>query len=620
MPEDLLVRKLWDETPDAVLAVSRVGTVMHWNRAAEVIFGFSAGEAVGRLLSDLIVPPDLAQEEQRIQAETLAGGLSVYESVRRRKDGSLVHVSVSTRAVCDASGTVSFVLSTQKDVTHLKVLRDAKLLEMRFRDLLELTPDATLMVNVTGRIVFVNSQAERVFGYDRGALFGKPVEMLLPERFRHMHNDHRSRFFAAPRKRAMGAGLELYGLRRDGEEFPVEISLSPLITDEGTIVMSAVRDVSARQKAEQKFRGLLESAPDAMVIVARDGTISLINSQTERLFGYQRAELLGRPVEVLVPERYRGRHLAHRGGFFSQPRARAMGAGLELYGLRRDGSEFPVEISLSPLETEEGTFVSGAIRDATARKRYEQALQEANRLKSVFLANMSHELRTPLNAIIGFSEFLIDEKAGTLNARQKEYLTDVLNSGRHLLRLINDVLDLSKVEAGKMEIRAESFSLHAAVEEVCAGIAPMVAEKRITVKRAVDGSLDRVTLDRQKFMQVLYNLLSNAVKFTDDGGAVSVSAMPDDGRLRLSVEDTGIGIRQEDLEKLFVEFQQLDAGATRRFEGTGLGLALTKKLVEVQGGSISVQSERGVGSTFTVVLPLASPSPAAATEAPAYVA
>src|SRR5579871_3656190 len=620
MPEDLLVRKLWDETPDAVLAVSRVGTVMHWNRAAEVIFGFSAGEAVGRLLSDLIVPPDLAQEEQRIQAETLAGGLSVYESVRRRKDGSLVHVSVSTRAVCDASGTVSFVLSTQKDVTHLKVLRDAKLLEMRFRDLLELTPDATLMVNVTGRIVFVNSQAERVFGYDRGALFGKPVEMLLPERFRHMHNDHRSRFFAAPRKRAMGAGLELYGLRRDGEEFPVEISLSPLITDEGTIVMSAVRDVSARQKAEQKFRGLLESAPDAMVIVARDGAISLINSQTERLFGYQRAELLGRPVEVLVPERYRGRHLAHRGGFFSQPRARAMGAGLELYGLRRDGSEFPVEISLSPLETEEGTFVSGAIRDATARKRYEQALQEANRLKSVFLANMSHELRTPLNAIIGFSEFLIDEKAGTLNARQKEYLTDVLNSGRHLLRLINDVLDLSKVEAGKMEIRAESFSLHAAVEEVCAGIAPMVAEKRITVKRAVDGSLDRVTLDRQKFMQVLYNLLSNAVKFTDDGGAVSVSAMPDDGRLRLSVEDTGIGIRQEDLEKLFVEFQQLDAGATRRFEGTGLGLALTKKLVEVQGGSISVQSERGVGSTFTVVLPLASPSPAAATEAPAYVA
>jgi PAS domain S-box-containing protein len=618
MADDLPARLLWDETPDAVLAVSTEGRVLHWNRAAEVLFGYSAGEAVGRVLTELIVPPDLAQEEQKIQAEVLAGNLTVYESVRRRKDGSLLHVSVSSKGVRDAGGAMSFVLSTKKDVTHLKIQRDTKLLEVRFGDLLELTPDAILMVNVTGRIVFVNSQAERVFGYERSALFGKPVEMLLPERFRHMHNEHRFRFFSAPRTRAMGAGLELYGLRSNGEEFPVEISLSPLITDEGTIVMSAVRDVSARQKAEEKFRGLLEAAPDAMVIVARDGTIALTNSQTEQLFGYQRAELLGRPVEVLVPERYRSRHVGHRGGFFAQPRTRAMGAGLELYGLRRDGSEFPVEISLSPLETEEGTFVSSAIRDATARKRYEQALQEANRLKSVFLANMSHELRTPLNAVIGFSEFLIDEKAGTLNAKQKEYLTDVLNSGQHLLRLINDVLDLSKVEAGRMEIRTECFAVRQAIEEVCTGIAAMAAEKRITVTRTIAATLDRVTLDRQRFIQVLYNLLSNAVKFTDEGGEVSLSACSEDGRLVLRVRDSGIGIRQEDLDKLFVEFRQLDFGSTRRFEGTGLGLALTKKLVEVQGGSISVQSERGAGSTFTVLLPLAALAPAEMTEVPAH--
>jgi PAS domain S-box-containing protein len=600
-----LTQRLLRDTPDAVVAVSADEKIVLWNEAAEALFGYSRSEALGRRVTELIVPPEHQESDQRLQAQALDQALSVFETVRRRKDGSLVHVSVSSKVLGRTMGE-SVTLSTIKDVTQLKVLRDSKLLEAQFRNLLESTPDAIVMVNVTGRIVLMNLQAEQVFGYARTQLVGEPVEMLLPERFRAAHNAHRARFFAQPRTRTMGAGLDLYGLRANGEEFPVEISLSPLVTDEGTMVMSAVRDVSDRQKAEQKFRGLLESAPDAMVIVGRDGNIALINSQTERLFGYQRSELLGRPVEVLVPQRYRGKHPGHRNGFFSQPRARAMGAGLELFGLRRDGSEFPVEISLSPLETEEGMFVSSAIRDATARKRYEQGLQEANRLKSVFLANMSHELRTPLNAIIGFSEFLIDEKAGALSAKQKEYLSDVLNSGRHLLRLINDVLDLSKVEAGKMEVRTERFSVRQAVEEVCSGVASIAEGKSVTIKKDLAATADQLTLDRQKFIQVLYNLVSNALKFSDEGGEVSVSARQHDHQLELSVRDRGIGIRSEDLEKLFVEFQQLDSGSARRFEGTGLGLALTKKLVEVQGGTISVESVRGRGSTFTVLLPLAS--------------
>jgi PAS domain S-box-containing protein len=603
-----LKERLLRDTPDAVIATAADDAIVLWNEAAEGLFGYSRPEALGRRMAELILPSEHQHTGARPAGQAFAGTLPVFEAVHRRKDGSLVHVSVSRKAIEGASGE-RLTLWTIKDVTQLKVLRDAKLLEAQFRNLLESTPDAIIMVNVTGRIVLVNSQAEKVFGYARAQLVGKPVEMLLPDRFRVAHNAHRARFFGQPRTRTMGPGLELYGLRSNGEQFPVEISLSPLVTEEGTMVMSAVRDVSERQKAELKFRGLLEAAPDAIVIVGRDGNIALINSQTERMFGYQRAELLGRPVEVLVPERYRGKHAAHRSGFFSQPRARAMGAGLELFGLRRDGSEFPVEISLSPLETEEGLFVSSAIRDATARKRYEQGLHEANRLKSVFLANMSHELRTPLNAIIGFSEFLIDEKAGALNDKQKEYLTDVLSSGRHLLQLINDVLDLSKVEAGRMEVRAEPFSVRQAIEEVCTGTASMATSKKIAVERRIAEALDQVTLDRQKFIQVLYNLLSNALKFSDEGASVRVSARQRDGSLELSVRDTGIGIRPEDREKLFVEFQQLDAGSTRRFEGTGLGLALTKKLVEVQGGSIGVESERGQGSTFTVLLPLSRSPP-----------
>jgi PAS domain S-box-containing protein len=568
---------------DAVIAADLQGRVLLWNPHAEALFGYTAAETLGRSLKELLLPGERDVEPP------LTDVACVYEALRRRKDGGLVYVNVSRSAICQDTDGAPQVVYAKRDVTHLKVVRDAKLVETRFGALLESTPDATLIVNAMGRIVLANSQAARAFAYDPGELIGAPVEVLLPQQ---------------PRARTMGLGLELFGRRRDGYEFPVEISLSPLSTDEGVMVMSAVRDITDRKKAEQKFRGLLESAPDAMVIVGRDGRIALVNSQLERLFGYSREELLGRTVDCLVPERYRSQHERHRMGFFSQPRARAMGAGLALHGQRRDGTEFPVEISLSPLETEEGLFVSGAIRDATERRRFEQTLQDASRLKSEFLATMSHELRTPLNGIIGFSEFLIDEKAGTLNARQKEYLTDVLTSGRHLLRLINDVLDLSKIEAGKMDIVPERFELLPAVDEVFAVVSPIAQAKEIVLIRHVSEEVAQVTLDRHRFAQVLYNLLSNAIKFTDTGGEVRLNLDREGDTLRLQVRDTGIGISAADLPKLFLEFQQLDSGTGRRHDGTGLGLVLTKRLAELQRGSVWAESEVGKGSVFTVQLPL----------------
>jgi signal transduction histidine kinase len=218
---------------------------------------------------------------------------------------------------------------------------------------------------------------------------------------------------------------------------------------------------------------------------------------------------------------------------------------------------------------------------------------------------MSHELRTPLNGIIGFAEFLVDGKPGTINPKQKEYLSDILNSGRHLLQLINDVLDLAKVEAGKMELNAEQFSIAVAIDEVRAVAKPMAQKKSIHLSVNVDPRINSVVLDQQKFKQVLYNLLSNGIKFTDDGGSVEISVNAvDTRRFRLAVKDSGIGIAQEDIKRLFREFEQLESGASRRYEGTGLGLALTRKIVELQGGVIDVQSEPGKGSTFTVELPI----------------
>jgi len=246
-----------------------------------------------------------------------------------------------------------------------------------FRALIDAAPDGIIVVNQEGRIVLVNVQTEKLFGYDRSELLNQPIEMLVPAGFRGRHRGHRAGYMSNPGLRPMGAGLELYGLRKDGTEFPVEISLSPIQTDSGLLVSSAIRDITDRKRAQQRILTLLDSAPDAMVVADQNGRIVLVNSQTEKLFGYARAELLGQPVEVLVPERFWTMHRKHRNKYMEHTQLRPMGLGLELYGLRKDGSEFPVEISLSPQQTEEGILVSSTIRDVTERKRVESALRQS---------------------------------------------------------------------------------------------------------------------------------------------------------------------------------------------------------------------------------------------------
>lgn len=481
------------------------------------------------------------------------------------------------------------------------------------RLLVEHARDALVVLRPDGVVAFWSRGAQSMFGYDPEEAVGQSLaDLIVPEGLR----EETARRFEATLLSGHSDSSTLRR-RKDGSLLEVNTIMRVVTKGTGDGPLLAVSHIELHD--ERRFRALLESAPDAMILLGEDGRITLVNARTEALFGYTRGELLGQSIEVLVPERYRENHPAHRSGYFGAPKARPMGVGLDLTARRKDGSELAVEISLSPIDPRGGSSVIAAVRDASERKRLEELrrksraleeqnlrIEEANRLKSEFLANMSHELRTPLNAIIGFADLMHSGKVGPLAEHHREYLGDILTSSRHLHQLVNDVLDLAKIEAGKVEIRPEAVDLSKAVAEVRDILRGLAGAVRIQCEVDVDPRLSIVVLDPHKLKQVLYNYLSNAIKFSKSDGRVRVHAYPtaDLSTLRLDVTDEGIGIRDCDLPKLFVEFQQLDAGPNKHYPGTGLGLAVTKRVVEAQGGRVGVTSVHGQGSTFWVELPL----------------
>jgi PAS domain S-box-containing protein len=514
--------------------------------------------------------------------------------------------------------------------------------------LLEAAPDAIVGVAADGLIRLVNAQAERLFGYPREELIGRPVELLVPEVAGAVHPRHRERYFADPTPRPMGAGMELAGRRKDGTEFPAEISLSMVQTGLGPLAAAAVRDVTSRKRAEAKFRGLLEAAPDAILGVDVTGRITLMNAQAERLFGYGRAELLGQRIELLVPVSVRGAHPAHRQHYFDDPAPRPMGAGTQLAGRRKDGTEFPAEISLSALETEDGIIVSAAVRDVTDRleaqaerarlqaeadrERFEARLHQSERLESLgqLAGGVAHDFNNLLAVILNYTGFVAEEvgaaMAGDGGERWKSTLSDleqIQRAAERAAQLTHQLLAFGRREL----VRPQVLDLNAVVAEVEQLLRRSIGEHVQLITSLAEG-LWRTVADPGQVEQVVVNLAINARDAMRSGGTLSIDTanldldeeyVAQQPRLavgpyvRLRVSDTGEGMPEEVSQHAWEPFFTTKA----KGEGTGLGLATVYGIITQAGGDVRLHSVPGTGTTISVLLPateapLATPAPPAA--------
>jgi PAS domain S-box-containing protein len=497
---------------------------------------------------------------------------------------------------------------------------EAKESGAKFRGLLEAAPDAMIVVNERGEIVLVNLQAEKQFGYRRDELLGKMVNSIVPRGFaeRLVADGLRSAEDALAQQ--IGTGIELTARRKDGSEFPIEIMLSPLRSTEGILVTAAIRNISVRKDAEahlvqmeNKYRGLLEAAPDAMVVVNQAGKIVLLNLQAEKQFGYRRDELLGQKMSNIVPSGFPERLVADSLRSAEDALAQQIGTGIELTARRKDGSEFPIEIMLSPLKSADGVLVTAAIRDITARKNSEAQLLEkvkelnrSNEELQQFAYIASHDLQEPLRMVASYTALLARRYKGKLDSDADDFIAFAVDGASRMQLLIRDLLAYSRVGSKGKELvdTSSAEALQHAIHNLRGAIEGSAA-------LVTHDALPSVMADEMQLTQLFQNLVGNAIKYRRAGvPRVHITAVPNDAnKWMFSVQDNGLGIEPQFFERIFGVFQRLHK--REEFDGTGIGLAICKKIVERHGGTISVESTFGEGSTFYVPLTASGAQPSA---------
>jgi len=621
---------------DGVIATDAAGRLTLLNPIAEELTGWTQAEAAGHTVDEVFniinqhtrlpatIPVMAALEHGKIQ------GLANHTMLIAR-DGSERAIADSCAPIRGRDGRVIGAVLVFHDVTkeyaaNQSLLDNATLIQT----ILNTVADGIITLHADSSIIeTVNPAAERMFGYSAAELSGQNFSMIIPELKGEQHAGSLQHYSASAEAQSMGLGREFAGRRRDGGLFPLEIAVNEMHLDGQRYFTGIMRDITAlkQNQADQEqlgqslrdyqfyTRSLFEANIDASMTCDPSGIVTDVNKQMELLTGCTRDELIGAPFR----------------NYFTDPqRAEAgirrvlnekMVTNYELTARDRDGKETAVSFNATTYYDRDRRLqgVFAAARDVSDRKRLDRKLREKNvelesarvvaektsLTKSEFLANMSHELRTPLNSVIGFSEVLQDQMFGPINEKQQEYLGNILTSGRHLLSLINDILDLTKVESGKMELYLTSFALRETLDASLTMLREKAIKGGIDLRLVVAPEAEvHIVADQRKLKQILFNLLSNAVKFTPAAGTVELSVVREGDFLQIAVADSGIGVRESDIPKLFQAFTQLESVYTKGFEGTGLGLALTRQLVELHGGRVWVKSEFGKGSRFSFTLPL----------------
>jgi PAS domain S-box-containing protein len=607
-------RGLLEAAPDAMVVVNQGGEIVLLNVQAEKQFGYSRDELIGQKVKNLI-PEGFAErlvaDSTRSAAEALAQQIGTgIELVGKRKNGSEFPIEIMLSPLESAEGIL--VTAAIRDIS---VRRDAEKhlarMEGRYRGLLEAAPDAMVVVNQAGNIVLLNVQAEKQFGYKRDELLGQKVKNLIPEGFAERLVADSTRSAAEALAQQIGTGIELVGKRKNGSEFPIEIMLSPLESAEGILVTAAIRDISVRREAEKhlarmegRYRGLLEAAPDAMVVVNQGGEIVLLNVQAEKQFGYSRDELIGQKVKSLIPEGFAERLVADALRSAEDALAQQIGTGIELIGRRKNGSDFPIELMLSPLESAEGILVTAAIRDITTRKKGEadllnkmEELNRSNEELGQFAYIASHDLQEPLRMVASYTQLLSRRYKGKLDSDADDFIAFAVDGAGRMQRLIQDLLTYSRVGTkgqDLLETSSEEALQHALIN--------LRGSIEASGAQVTHDPLPIVVADEMQLIQLFQNLVGNAIKYQSPGvPKVHISAIQNGGKKWMfSVKDNGLGIDPQYFEKIFGMFQRLHK--REEFAGTGIGLAICKKIVERHGGSIAVESEPGKGSTFSFAL------------------
>lgn len=476
------------------------------------------------------------------------------------------------------------------------------------RAVLESASEGIVIVDRSGTIVMVNARTESLFGYGRQELVGQPLELLVPERARAAHEAHRRMYAEAPRIRPMGQGRDLAGRRKDGSEFPVEISLSFTETDKGTLFIAFVTDITERQRgieasrrSEAKARAILENASEGIVVVDAAGRIVSVNAKTEQMFRYDRAALVGQPLEMLLPERLRQHHVGHRADFMANPRTRPMGRGLDLTGRRADGEEFPIEISLSYIETEDGIHALAFVSDITQRLAVERATRQAERLAAVgqLAAGIAHEVNNPVGIISSRIELMLIEAQE--HGLPSSVVEDLHVLHRHAMR-VTDIAAKLLTFARETPADRQPVDINTVVTDALALVEKQLDRSGVRVECRLGSGIPRVLGHANALEQVILNLLTNAGQALADHGTIRVVTAVDKGHVTVEVADDGPGIPLDTLSHVFDPF------FTTKPSGTGLGLSVSYGIVRDHGGTMDVRSEVGHGTVFTVSLPVLRPA------------